>query len=342
MTVPSTQASTRRHAVPALLKLPRMQREPLFGGYGLVVVVVAWLVGIAVCSQAALAMVDPLVWLVVGVVAGGVWIGAWLAARRLLGPQAGVIARMLLVSGLLICWAALGAARAAYADVARDPNAVLRLLPEHANAAVRVRGTVAAEPDLREGFQLLTVEVTAASLDGGRSWQQAVGRVEATVRSLDDWSAPAYGDSITLAGTLAPLDSGYVPPGVLARLKSARVVAHAAGNPLFAWLFRVRLSLAEAMQRSVPEPEAALLIGILLGMKTPTLRSRLPLFTATGTIHLVVPAGLKVVTLAELAKQAVRRFGPWARTGAALCAVTVYAALGGGGPAAIRAALMGG
>lgn len=342
VTVPSTPAPTRRHAVPALVKLPRMQRGPLFGGYGLVAAVVAWLVGIAARSQTALAMVEPLVWLVVGMVAGGVWIGAWLARRRLLRPHAGVVGRVLLVSGLLICWAALGAARAAYVDASSDPHAVSRLLPEHVNGALRVRGTVAAEPNLREGFQLLTVEVTATSLDGGRSWQQAVGRMEATVRSLDDWSAPAYGDSITLAGTLAPMDSGYVPPGVLARLKSARVVAHAAGNPLFAWLFGLRLRLAEAMQRSVPEPEAALLIGILLGMKTPTLRSRLPLFTATGTIHLVVPAGLKVVTLAELAKQAVRRVGPWARTGAALCAVTVYAALGGGGPAAIRAALMGG
>lgn len=342
MRVPSRVAPKGRRAVPALLKLPKMQREPLFGGYGLVAAVVAWLVGIVARSQMPLAALDSSVWLVVGVIAWCVWIGAWLAGRRLLSPQAGVSARVLLVGGMLICWLALGAARAAYADVVGDAHVVSRLLPEHANAAVRVRGTVAAEPDLREGFQLLTVEVKETSLDGGRSWQQAVGRVEATVRSLDDWSAPAYGDSVTLAGTLTPLDSGYAPPGVLARLKSARVVTHAAGNPLFAWLFALRLSLAQAIQRSVPEPEAALLIGILLGMKTPTLRSRLPLFTATGTIHLVVPAGLKVVTLAELAKQAVRRFGPWGRTSAALLAVTVYAALGGGGPAAIRAALMGG
>ncbi len=344
VSVPSTPARTlqRAHTSPAFALLPRMMREPIFGGYGLIAAVVAWLVGIVLRSQTSLGSLDRRVWLMMGVVAACVWIGAWLAGRRLLGPRAGVSVRALLIVGLLICWSAFGAARAAFADVASDKRAISHLLPQYANVALRVRGTVVAEPDLRDGVQLLTVEVAATSFDGGRSWQPGAGRVEAAVHSLDDWSAPAYGDSITLAGKLAPLDSGYVPPGVLARLKSARVVEHAAGNPLFAWLFAVRLSLAEALQHSVPEPEAALIIGILLGMKTPTLRSRLPLFTATGTIHLVVPAGLKVVTLAELAKQWVRRFGPWARTGAALCAVTFYAALGGGGPAAIRAALMGG
>jgi competence protein ComEC len=101
------------------------------------------------------------------------------------------------------------------------------------------------------------------------------------------------------------------------------------------------VKLAQAIQHGLPEPGASLLIGILLGMKTPTLRARLPLFTATGTNHLVVPAGLKVATLAELATYAARPLGRWSRTLAAPGVVGIYAALGGGGPAAIRAAIMG-
>jgi competence protein ComEC len=117
----------------------------------------------------------------------------------------------------------------------------------------------------------------------------------------------------------------------------ATVQARGGGNPLLAALSALRVQLAQAIQRSLPEPEAALLIGILLSLKTPTLRARLPLFTAAGTIHLIVPAGLKVSTLAELATYAFARLGHWPRTIAALLAVGVYAALGGGGPAAIRA-----
>lgn len=60
-----------------------------------------------------------------------------------------------------------------------------------------------------------------------------------------------------------------------------------------------------------------------------------------GQNHLVVPAGLKVSTLAEIASYSVRLLGRWPRTLAALAAVGLYAALGGGGPAAIRAAIMG-
>src|SRR6185312_9986770 len=63
--------------------------------------------------------------------------------------------------------------------------------------------------------------------------------------------------------------------------------------------------------------------------------------TATGTIHLVVPAGLKVAMLAEIGRRALRPLGPWPRLGGSLAAVAVYAAIGGGGPAAIRAAVMG-
>ncbi|HEX6817080.1 MAG TPA: ComEC/Rec2 family competence protein, partial [Ktedonobacterales bacterium] len=84
-----------------------------------------------------------------------------------------------------------------------------------------------------------------------------------------------------------------------------------------------------------------LLIGILLGLKTLSLRARLPLFTATGTIHLVVPAGLKVSLLAALASDALRPLGRWPRVAGAIGAVVLYAALGGSGPPAVRAAIMG-
>ncbi|HEX8732899.1 MAG TPA: ComEC/Rec2 family competence protein, partial [Ktedonobacterales bacterium] len=140
-----------------------------------------------------------------------------------------------------------------------------------------------------------------------------------------------------------PATGGGAPTSVDARMPSARTTVTARGGgwgPLAA-LFRLRVALAQAIERSLPEPEAALLIGILLGLKSPALRARLPLFVNTGTIHLVVPAGLKVSLTAELASRAARRLGPWPRSIAALAAVGAYAALGGGGAAATRAAIMG-
>ena len=168
--------------------------------------------------------------------------------------------------------------------------------------------------------------------------QAASGRITTAYYGPDDWFAPAYGDTLSLSGDLEPLDGRYAPPGVVAELTKARsvIVDREGGNPLLARLFDLRLALAQAIQRALPEPEAALLIGILLGLKTPVLRSRLALFTATGTIHLVVPAGLKVSILADAATRAFRPFGRWPRVIGSLLAVGAYAAVGGGGPAALR------
>jgi competence protein ComEC len=313
------------------------QPRSLFGGYVLVACVAAWLAGIALRPVGPLAALAPAIWLALAAVVLAIAVAAGIANQQLASHVLGGAFAV----ALLALFVALGAARAASADPSADPHAIARLAT---GQQVRLRGVVATEPDLRDGYRFLTVETGALSLDGGRTYQTATGRVEATVYGPDSWAAPAYGDAVSLSGKLEPLGAGYAPPGVLARLTHVRatVVTRGNGNPLLAWLYDLRLRLAQAIQHALPEPEAALLIGILLGLKTPVLRARLPLFTATGTIHLVVPAGLKVATLAELTGAALRPLGRWPRTLGGLAAVAVYAAVGGGGPAAIRAAIMGG
>jgi competence protein ComEC len=205
-----------------------------------------------------------------------------------------------------------------------------------------LRGDVAAEPIPEAGARLLIVAVSQVSVDHGATWRPADGRIEVKVTGPDDWFTPGYGDTLQLSGRLATAGTA-APAGVLAWVTNARtqIVARGGGNPLLAWLFALRVRLAEGIQRALPEPEAALLIGILLGLKTPVLRARLALFTATGTIHLVVPAGLKVSLLAAFARRGLAPLGRWPSAVGALAAVGAYAALGGGGAAALRAAIMG-
>ena len=264
MTTPATTATTPA----AIGTSPRL----LFGGYALVAGVVAWLAGIALRPLGPLAALPPLAWLAVGGVALAVWLGAWLVGRLAAFGSARMWYALLAV-GMLLFFVALGAARAASADPSTDPHAVSRFA---SGQQVRVQGTIDAEPDLRDNARLLTVAVSSVSTDDGRTWQPATGRVEATGYGPDDWFAPAYGDGVSLTGTLRPLGASYAPAGVLARLTSVRatVVSHGGGNPLLAWLFDLRLLLAQAIQHALPEPEAALLLGILLGLKTPVLRAR--------------------------------------------------------------------
>ena len=334
--------------------------RPLFGGYALAAACAAWLAGIALRPAEPWTTLGPWVWLGIAAGCGMAALGLYVVARhRAAGsrphgrPAAGAqpnaptpqtdrleAVLRLVVAGLILgFWLALGAARAAWADPASDPTSVAAL-PR--GISVELRGDVTAEPILESNGRLLVVQVASASLDHGAAWQTATGRIEVHLAGPDDWFAPGYGDTLQLTGKLAPVMRG-APVGVLARLVGAyaQIEARGGGNPILTWLFALRVRLAQGIQRTLPEPEAALLIGILLGLKTPVLRSRLALFTATGTIHLVVPAGLKVSLLAEIARRAAAPLGRWIGTAAALLAVAGYAALGGGGPAAVRAAIMG-
>lgn len=309
--------------------------RPFFGGYALVAVTLAWVAGIALRAVGPLSLLLPWVWLAAGAPA----LVALVVLIQRRSARGGAGERLALMVAMLLLALLFGAARATWADPASDPHAI-SYLP--LNTQLRLRGEVAAEPDVRGAYRYLLVDVSAASLDNGATWQPAVGRADVTVYGSDDWFAPDYGDTLSLSGVLTPVQSG-APTGILAEMRGAQasILARGGGNPLLAMLFDLRLRLAEAIQRLLPEPEAALLIGILLGFKTPALRARLSLFTATGTIHLVVPAGLKVAMLAEIARRALRPLGPWPRLGGSLAAVALYAAIGGGGPAAVRAAIMG-
>ncbi len=241
--------------------------RPLFRGYALVALVAAWLAGVALRPLGPLVRIPPGAWLALAAAFAAVGLVTWLARRHAGPAAAGLGARVVLAGGLLGCALALGAARAAAADTSGDLASVARLA---SGQSVLLHGVVVAEPDLRAGYRLLTVEVSEASADGGHDWQAASGRVQADVVGPDDWFAPAYGDAVSLSGTLRPLAGSYAPPGVLAHLSSARTTIRSRGNgnALLAALFALRLRLAQAIQRALPEPEAALLIGILLGLKT--------------------------------------------------------------------------
>lgn len=318
------------------LAAPPITRRAAFGGYALVGVAAGWMAGIALRDASPLVALPPLAWLAFLPPAVLLAVTAALAYRKSAANQG---LRIALIAGVILVAVALGGWRAALADARFAPDSIALLAR---NQSVALQGSVSGEPDIRGGYRYLTVDVASVSVNGGKTWQQATGSVSATVYGVDDWFAPAYGDTVRLSGTLRPPGAGYMPPGTVARLTGARATIEArGGNPVLAALFAVRVRLAQVIQRSLPEPEAALLIGILLGLKTPTLRARLPLFTTTGTIHLVVPAGLKVATVAELATLSARPLGRLPQALLGLLAVTAYASIGGGGAAAIRAAIMG-
>jgi competence protein ComEC len=105
------------------------------------------------------------------------------------------------------------------------------------------------------------------------------------------------------------------------------------------WL---RAHYTAALDQELPAPHAAVLLGVVLGVRQgipPALQNAL---IATGLVHLLVLSGLKVAIFARIVQGALQpMLGPLA-TWPALGLIGVYALAGGGTPAALRAAVMGG
>ena len=131
--------------------------------------------------------------------------------------------------------------------------------------------------------------------------------------------------------------------GVQAIATAPQVFVLAAGGPsparVIAW---AQSRLLDAVDRALPQPAAALVLGIAFGIHEPLAAGvRAPLQDA-GLIHVVVVSGLKVVLMVGLV-HALARVLEWPRRRTLLVALPVVAAyvlVSGAGPAAIRSAFM--
>lgn len=106
----------------------------------------------------------------------------------------------------------------------------------------------------------------------------------------------------------------------------------------------VQAGLVSSVDAVLPEPQAALTLGIAFGIRQPLAPEvRQPLQDA-GLIHIVVVSGLKVVLVISMVALLARGLG-WSPRRTLLVAapvIAMYVVLSGAGPAAIRSALMAG
>jgi competence protein ComEC len=212
---------------------------------------------------------------------------------------------------------------------------------------VRFRAVIDDEPQPRATSIAYRLEVRSAWSNG--RWHEASGAVLMTVPQFPEYE---YGDLLDLRGELT------TPPvledfdyraylaqqgiGSLAEYPSVRVVAHDQGNLTKSTIIDLRSDLSTSLQQALPEPEASLSAGILLGARSALPRELRDDMDATGTSHLVAVSGQNITLLAAAVIAAFawllgRRSACWL----ALAAVLAYAAFVGAEASVIRAAIMG-
>ncbi|MGH2497706.1 MAG: ComEC/Rec2 family competence protein [Ktedonobacteraceae bacterium] len=314
-------------------------------GFVLILVTLAWLAGILLDAWALLPPVALLIGAVLSLLSGILF---W---RR---GNIGLIS-------VVICLLLLGAWRYAQVSPVGDHNAISAFIGDK---KLDMTGSVTDEPKLQTHSRLLIVSVSMVSLDNGTTWQSTRGLIDVQMpgNAIDDPYGPQYGDSVELLGNLQkPFPTSG--PNIFASMSFPRItVNQSGGNPLIVALYRLRIFLATIITRELPQPMAALLIAIVLSLRTPALKPLIPMFNVTGTAHLIAPSGFKVTILAGLvgdntsrlfmprrnqfqrllpAEKQRRNWRQLLATGLVIVSILAYTFLSGGSPAALRAGIMG-
>jgi competence protein ComEC len=260
------------------------------------------------------------------------------------------------LASLVACLLLLGAWRYALVSPVGDHNAISAFIGAK---KIELTGSVTDEPKLQAHSRLLIVSVNTLSLDNGVTWQNTRGLVDVQMpgNAIDDPYGPQYGDDVELLGNLQP-PSPTSGPNIFASMSFPRLsVMQSGGNPVIAALYRLRIFLATIITRLLPQPMAALLIAIVLSLRTPALKPLILQFNVTGTAHLIAPSGFKVTILAGLVADKTRQiFNPRSKqfqrllpaekqrrnwwqhlsTGLVIVSIIGYTFLSGGSPAAFR------
>ncbi len=230
-----------------------------------------------------------------GAAAGEVWWPA-VGALATAGLAAALLERRwqlalvgLLAAGLFVA----GAWR--YIDQ-RPPAEPTGIAAHNGGAPVRLRGLVTDDPDASGRSQRVRVAVREVYANG--AWQTADGGVLVTTGLFPRYH---YGDLLEIDGKLAvpPSFAGFDYQGYLARqgiqslamYPHVHTIATGQGNAALAALHSTRERLGEALARGLPEPQAALAQGILLGQRASIPQSLTNQMNATGTSHLVAISG---------------------------------------------------
>lgn len=209
-------------------------------------------------------------------------------------------------------------------------------------------GVIVAEPDVRDTHVNLRVAV-----DVTRRYEETTAISGTALVQAPRYGGYTYGDRIQFSGTpLTPPefdDFSYrdylARQGVFTMIPNATVDILSSGHgSLF---MEAMLSLKRQAQTliadSLPEPQASLLTGILLGVETGISPEVRDAFNATSASHVIAISGFNMTLIAGLLSRMLTIAWPRRRVLTVVvgsAAIAVYTLFVGANPAVVRAAIM--
>lgn len=214
--------------------------------------------------------------------------------------------------------------------------------------SLTLTGRVIDEPDVRDRFVNLTVAAETVTLADGSS-QPVSGRIQVRTHRFP---VIAYGTQLQLNGRLEtpPDNADFSYKDYLARQgihsllsqPNLTVLAENQGNPIYATLFRFKDHAQTTIHRLIPDPQAALLVGILLGNDNGIPPDLSDAFRLTGLTHIIAISGFNIAILVAILIRLGELLLP-RKTAVffALSGIAFYTLLVGADASVVRAAIMG-
>ncbi|MGC9400343.1 MAG: ComEC/Rec2 family competence protein [Anaerolineae bacterium] len=251
--------------------------------------------------------------------------------------------------GHWVLWFSIGALLGALRlQLALTPLDAEHVAHYNGHGELQVTGVVVAEPDRRPQVTHLRVRVDSVTLPEGEHYP-AHGEI---LVKAPPYTEAFYGDRLRIRGTLEtpPVYESFSYRDYLARkgiyslMQEATLTIEASHQASRLWEAVLRFK-AHAMTRLaliLPEPQASLLTGILLGVESGIPQALNEAFEATGTSHIVAISGFNLTIVAGVFVALARRIGGRKlELPLALAGVWLYTLLVGAAAAVVRAAVMG-
>lgn len=211
-----------------------------------------------------------------------------------------------------------------------------------------IKGVVVAEPDVRDRRTNLRVDAYQIQVED--RWRDVKGTVLVQASRYPHY---AYGDEVEISGLLETPpefeDFSYrdylANRGIYSILRrpQLKLLAHGKGNPIYAALFAFKERALSTIGAILPEPEASVLAGILLGVGHGVPKDLEEAFRVTGTTHILVISGFNIALVAGILTAIGHRLiGKQKATPFVLTGIAMYTILVGADAAVVRAAIMGG
>ncbi|PKN86296.1 MAG: hypothetical protein CVU46_08230 [Chloroflexi bacterium HGW-Chloroflexi-8] len=213
---------------------------------------------------------------------------------------------------------------------------------------VEIEGIICDDPQRKENS--IQLVICAQSIETVTGQARAV-KGKTIMRSQPaDWN---YGDRVSAFGALSdpPEDENFsyrfylstrginslMEYPYLQRIESRQ------GNWLKDKIFRIRQTAYQSINQFLPQPEAGLLAGVLLGIENDIPYDLEKAFQDTGTAHIIAISGFNMTLLAGLVLGGFRKsLSIWWAGLLSILTISFYAIMVGASPPVVRAALMSG